>query len=132
MSPGWIIFTGCYLVDFFLVVLVLLRGLLLVDLLMEALLVELLVLALLLEELLPDLERFDLDPEPPFFPPPVCLLTVAQARRFASPSDVPLCSYPSSISFAIRFCLSVYLDLSPRAMTTSIRYESYFFGFIQS
>jgi hypothetical protein len=29
------------------------------------------------------------DPEPPFLPPPSCLLTVAQARRAASPSDTP-------------------------------------------
>jgi hypothetical protein len=30
-----------------------------------------------------------LEPEPPFLPPPSCLLTVAQARRSASSSDTP-------------------------------------------
>jgi hypothetical protein len=29
------------------------------------------------------------EPEPPLFPPPSCLLTVAQARRSASSSDTP-------------------------------------------
>ncbi|WP_437570610.1 hypothetical protein [Sorangium sp. So ce542] len=46
-------------------------------------------------------------PEPDFFPPPVILLTVAQARRSASPSDKPRFSYPSSMCSACRFCLSV-------------------------
>ena len=32
-------------------------------------------------------DRFD--PDPPFFPPPSCLFTVAQARRAASLLDVP-------------------------------------------
>ena len=46
-------------------------------------------------------------PEPLFLPPPVSLLTVAQARRSASSLDVPRFSYPSSMCSAIRFCLSV-------------------------
>src|SRR4051812_21972816 len=39
-------------------------------------------------------------PEPDFLPPPVSLLTVAQARRSASFSDTPRSSYPSSICSA--------------------------------
>lgn len=31
----------------------------------------------------------DFLPEPLFLPPPLCLFTVAQARRSASPSDTP-------------------------------------------
>jgi len=46
-------------------------------------------------------------PEPLFLPPPVSLLTVAQARRSASSLEVPRSSYPSSMCSAIRFCLSV-------------------------
>lgn len=46
-------------------------------------------------------------PEPDFFPPPVSLFTVAQARRAASCFDVPRFSYPCSICSAWRFCLSV-------------------------
>src|SRR5689334_10435446 len=44
-------------------------------------------------------------PCPLFFPPPVSLLTVAQARRSASPLDTPRFSYPSSMCSAWRFCL---------------------------
>jgi len=46
-------------------------------------------------------------PEPLFFPPPVSLFTVAQARRPASLRDTPLFSYPSSMCSAWRFCLLV-------------------------
>jgi hypothetical protein len=46
-------------------------------------------------------------PEPLFFPPPVSLFTVAQARRSASFRDAPRFSYPSSICSAWRFCLLV-------------------------
>jgi hypothetical protein len=46
-------------------------------------------------------------PDPLFFPPPVSLFTVAQARRSASPRDTPRFSYPSSICSAWRFCLFV-------------------------
>src|SRR5580704_10151482 len=55
-------------------------------------------------------------PEPLFLPPPVSLLTVAQARRSASFSETPRDSYPSAMWSAIRPCLSVYFDLSPRGM----------------
>src|SRR5262245_44336205 len=55
-------------------------------------------------------------PDPPFLPPPVVAFTVAQARRSASSSGTPRSSYPSSMCSAIRFCLSVYLDLSPRGI----------------
>lgn len=44
-------------------------------------------------------------PEPLFFPPPVSLFTVAQARRAASLLDTPRFSYPSSMCLACRFCL---------------------------
>jgi hypothetical protein len=44
-------------------------------------------------------------PDPLFFPPPVSLFTVAQARRSASFRDAPRFSYPSSICSAWRFCL---------------------------
>jgi hypothetical protein len=46
-------------------------------------------------------------PEPLFFPPPVSLFTVAQARRPASRRETPRSSYPSSICSAWRFCLLV-------------------------
>jgi hypothetical protein len=46
-------------------------------------------------------------PEPLFFPPPVSLFTVAQARLSASRPDTPRFSYPSSICSAWRFCLFV-------------------------
>jgi hypothetical protein len=46
-------------------------------------------------------------PDPDFFPPPVILLTVAQARRSASSSETPRFSYPSSMCSACRFCLVV-------------------------
>jgi hypothetical protein len=56
-------------------------------------------------------------PDPPFFsPPPVSLLTVAQALRAASFSPSPRSSYPSSMCSAIRFCFSVYLSLLPLAI----------------
>ena len=56
----------------------------------------------------------DARPEPPcFLPPPSCLLTVAHARRSASSGGTPCFSYPSSMCSAFRFCLSVYVDLSP-------------------
>jgi hypothetical protein len=58
-------------------------------------------------------------PEPDFLPPPSSLLTVAQARRSASSFFTPRFSYPFSISSALRFCLSVYADLSPRGMSLS-------------
>src|ERR1700757_3931620 len=45
-------------------------------------------------------------PEPLLLPPPVSLLTVAQARRSASFSPTPRSSYPSSMCSAWRFCLS--------------------------
>jgi hypothetical protein len=44
---------------------------------------------LLVELLLDFFAALFLDPEPPFLPPPSCLLTVAQARRSASSSDRP-------------------------------------------
>jgi hypothetical protein len=44
-------------------------------------------------------------PDPLFFPPPVSLFTVAQARRSASFRETPRFSYPSSICSAWRFCL---------------------------
>jgi hypothetical protein len=44
---------------------------------------------------------------PPFLPPPVSLLTVAQARRAASPLLVPRRLYPLSMCSACRFCLDV-------------------------
>src|SRR5688572_20733668 len=56
-------------------------------------------------------------PEPLLLPPPVSLFTVAHARRSASSSGTPRASYPRSIWRALRFCLSVYFDLSPRGMT---------------
>ena len=46
-------------------------------------------------------------PEPLFFPPPVSLFTVAQARRSASSRPTPRSSYPSSMCSAMRFCLDV-------------------------
>ena len=46
-------------------------------------------------------------PEPLFFPPPVSLFTVAQARRSASSRPTPRFSYPSSMCSAWRFCLDV-------------------------
>ena len=46
-------------------------------------------------------------PDPLFLPPPVSLLTVAQARASASSFDTPVFSYPSSMCSACRFCLSV-------------------------
>jgi hypothetical protein len=46
-------------------------------------------------------------PDPLFLPPPSSLLTVAQARRAASPPDTPRLSYPSSMCSAFRFCLLV-------------------------
>ena len=55
-------------------------------------------------------------PDPLFFPPPVSLFTVAQARRSASRRETPRFSYPSSICSAWRFCLLVYEDLSPRGI----------------
>src|SRR5262249_33814479 len=55
-------------------------------------------------------------PLPDLLPPPDSLLTVAQARRSASPSGTPRPSYPSAMCSAFRFCLSVYFDLSPRGM----------------
>jgi hypothetical protein len=58
-------------------------------------------------------------PEPLCLPPPVLLLTVAQARRSASPSGTPRFSYPSSMCSACRFCFSVYFDLSPRGVVRS-------------
>lgn len=66
-----------------------------------------------------DDEERRLLPEPPFLPPPSCLLTVAQARRSASFVETPRFSYPSSMCSALRFCLAVYLDLSPRGMGCS-------------
>src|SRR5688500_17144398 len=57
-------------------------------------------------------------PDPPgLLPPPVCLLTVAHARRSASFFETPRFSYPSSMWSAIRSCLFVYFDLSPRPMS---------------
>jgi len=44
---------------------------------------------------------------PPFLPPPVSLLTVAQARRSASPLLTPRRLYPLSMCSAWRFCLDV-------------------------
>lgn len=71
-----------------------------------ALLEDLEPLALLLE--LEALDPLDLEDALFFFsPPPVCLFTVAQARFSASAWPTPLCSYPSSICPAWRFCLSV-------------------------
>jgi len=59
----------------------------------------------------PFLEELRLDffprPDPLFFPPPVSLFTVAQARRSASRRETPRFSYPSSICSAWRFCLLV-------------------------
>src|ERR1041384_6349375 len=52
-------------------------------------------------------------PLPDFLLPPDSLLTVAQARLFASFFETPLSSYPSSMCSALRFCLSVYFPLSP-------------------
>jgi hypothetical protein len=46
-------------------------------------------------------------PDPLFFPPPVSLFTVAQARRSASLRDAPRFSYPSSMCSAWRFCFLV-------------------------
>src|SRR4029078_8518266 len=46
-------------------------------------------------------------PDPLFSPPWSILLTVAHARRSASPSETPRSSYPSSMCSACRFCLSV-------------------------
>src|SRR5438067_616954 len=59
---------------------------------------------------------FPYPPPPRFSPPPWTLLTVAHARRSASPSGTPCSSYPSSMCSAWRFCLSVYLTLLPRGM----------------
>jgi hypothetical protein len=89
--------------------------LLLLDLLDADFLLELPLLELLLD-LPEDFEEdplFFFEPDPPFFPPPSCLLTVAHARRSASLSDTPRFSYPSSICSALRFCFAVYFDLSP-------------------
>ena len=44
---------------------------------------------------------------PPFLPPPVSLLTVAQARRSASPLVTPRRLYPLSMCSAWRFWLDV-------------------------
>src|SRR5689334_1328950 len=67
--------------------------------------------------MLPALESRFPRPDPPdLLPPPVCLFTVAHARRSASPRPTPRFSYPSSMCSSIRFCLSVYFDLSPRGM----------------
>jgi hypothetical protein len=55
-------------------------------------------------------------PDPPFLPPPVILLTVAQARRSASFSGTPRFSYPSSMCSAWRFCFSEYAVFSPLGM----------------
>src|SRR5213078_4627077 len=65
-----------------------------------------------------DAERFSFfpRPDPLFFPPPVSLFTVAQARRSASLLDVPRFSYPSSMCSALRFCLLEYFALLPRAI----------------
>ena len=52
-------------------------------------------------------------PEPECFPPPSILFTVAHALFSASGSGTPCCSYPCSMCSAFRFCLFVYLDLSP-------------------
>src|SRR5262249_24264872 len=60
-----------------------------------------------------------LRPLPDFLPPPDSLFTVAQARRFASFAGVPRSSYPSAMCSALRFCLSVYFDLSPLAISCS-------------
>src|SRR5262249_50381836 len=49
-------------------------------------------------------------------PPPASLFPVAQARRLASDSGTPRSSYPSAMCSALRFCLSVYFDLSPLGM----------------
>ena len=51
-------------------------------------------------------DRF-LRPGLAFLPPPVSLLTVAQARRFASPLLVPRRWYPSSMCRAWRFCFEL-------------------------
>jgi hypothetical protein len=44
-------------------------------------------------------------PDPLFFPPPLDLFTVAQARASAVFFETPRFSYPSSMCFALRFCL---------------------------
>jgi hypothetical protein len=41
---------------------------------------------------------------PAFLPPPVSLLTVAQARALAVRLPTPRFSYPSSMCSAMRFC----------------------------
>src|SRR5262249_61797772 len=57
-------------------------------------------------------------PPPPVFPPPWWpFLPVAPARRSASSDGTPRDSYPSSMCSAWRFCLSVYLSLSPRGIS---------------
>ena len=43
----------------------------------------------------------------PFLPPPLSLLTVAQARRSASPLLTPRRLYPRSMCSASRFCFEV-------------------------
>src|SRR5262245_60967036 len=55
-------------------------------------------------------------PPPLFSPPPDSLLTVAQARRFASLLLVSRFSQPSAMCSASRFCLPLYFDLLPRAV----------------
>jgi hypothetical protein len=62
----------------------------------------------LFDDFLAGFELFELlRPEPDFFPPPSCLLTVAQARRSDSPLLTPRFSYPSSMCSAFRFCFPV-------------------------
>lgn len=58
-------------------------------------------------ELPPPREELPLRADPPFLPPPSCLLTVAQARRSASSPETPRSSYPSSMCCALRRCLLV-------------------------
>jgi hypothetical protein len=59
-------------------------------------------------------------PLPERLPPPSSLLTVAHARRAASPELTPRPSYESSMCSARRFCLLVYLALLPRGMVSSV------------
>ncbi len=62
-------------------------------------------------------------PDPLFLPPPSSSLTVAHARRAASRRETPRFSYPSSMCSALRFCLLVYDDLSPRGIVLASCYE---------
>src|SRR3954449_1749428 len=56
-------------------------------------------------------------PLPLFFPPPLDLLTVAQARALAVLLLVPRFLYPCAMCSAFRFCFDVYFFLLPCAIS---------------